>query len=340
MPKIELRIDDQVYDGEVVLRADPPKVDAYEPKPGQTIADALAAIGKDGPSIIALAAGPWELGTPEKTKMPQRPIDIIGLSPDAILHQTAWKKFRPFCPVRYEGLTVDFANIYEFQGTCVGFDKCYWTSSKGWLDEGIERHKNVNDPNYYFRNGRVFDMKFGPTLAAEVSGSHLEKISGDCFQHSLLVRSCTVNNVDGSILPHHTDLFQLWIGKHGVTWEDVHATNMKGVQCFMLESHIGRDVPNITGPFDPAYTITGLTVRNIRYESEPITWGGRPDHGGPPHSHMMGYFQDCLFENVYMPHQKILARKQFDHGGQRNVIFKNCTLHRDTKLGEAVIVND
>lgn len=42
---------------------------------------------------------------------------------------------------------------------------------------------------------------------------------------------------------------------------------------------------------------------------------------------MMGYFSNVLFDNVNMPNQKLLIRKQWGIGDARDITFRNSNIN-------------
>jgi hypothetical protein len=165
-----------------------------------------------------------------------------------------------------------------------------------------------------------------------VRNSVARQISGDVFQNNGMVIGCDVDNVDGAILEHHTDLIQVFGARDNMIVADLNATNLNLVQSFFLE-------PSFEGTADEsARWLSNSAFVNINIDIAPVfRWnanaGAMVNAGGAPWSQMLSRFDHVLFDNIELANQRFILRSdvtglQAFHA--RNVVLRNFGFHPDS----------
>ena len=116
--------------------------------------------------------------------------------------------------LKLQDIAVDFSRVSQFYTNyAVWLDDVLITKSKGWGDSnGGSSPFRTDYSGYYVTNSHSYDMIYGFTDAQLLRGSLIEKSSGDVVQNSKLVLNTEIYWLDGSILDHHTDVFQYFSG--------------------------------------------------------------------------------------------------------------------------------
>lgn len=123
---------------------------------------------------------------------------------------------RPFVNMlKFSNLSIDKSRFPVFPGGLFyndnltsWMDKVYVHQSGGWGDTDAGNFMRSIGGAAFVTDSLGKDSLYCFADKLIVRDSHCEKISGDVFQNSLLVLNNTVNHVNGSILDHHSDLFQ------------------------------------------------------------------------------------------------------------------------------------
>ena len=215
-------------------------------------------------------------------------------------------------PVEWRDLTLDWSRLKGYSGRGEAwFNRVRWTSSRGWTDDRSSPVHYLLP--YYATNCHAYDTLYGFVNGRIVRGNRVEKISGDALQHARLAVDNTVHHVDGSVLPHHTDMYQMF-GEHenqivyGLT-----ATRLLQVQAFFIEPAMEQN-PVAEGLRNSAYVDIHISDQDERTR----------------HSQWMGgIYRNVLFENLHMPEQQVLLRES--NGPHQmdavDLVFRGCTLH-------------
>jgi hypothetical protein len=232
-----------------------------------------------------------------------------------------WTYFRQnVSRLRWENVAFNFGQIgqyYALQKT-VWFDHCYWFNEAGWISRE-ERLVTVRD-TYYVTNCRAYDLLYGFVNATLVRGCEAERISGDVFQNSKAVFNCTANTVGGTVLQHHTDLYQMWGEADNLIVYEMNATGLAATQSFFLQ-------PTFT---DKPETLSNSAFVNIYAQNVPVYDGGE-NMGGPPWSQLGPTLEHVLFWDVTLPNQRLMIRIEPSTPPRaKNVSFKRVTLHPAT----------
>lgn len=304
--------------------------EAHVPDAGDTLADALRDLADNGKRLILLPAGRWELGADdglkhggpgEGEKVTIKAMPGVARE-DVVLYNTEWRTWRPHCSITYEGVSIDWANVNRFYYGVEGFRNCVWFDSRPYDEPAPEHRKTPVRGGYWFEDGLARDMLYGAVGADRVERSRFENIYGDVFQGSLIVRDCVVDGVDGSLLQHHSDTFQMYEPADHILWENITIRNIDAA-VFMIQT-FALPYPEDAEPFDERVTISNMTIRNVRVEG-----------GGSSNSQIhAGWLDNVVIDGLHMPDQ-VLRLRTGHHGkpsGFRNVVIKNSTLHPDSQL--------
>ncbi|MGD8787497.1 MAG: putative Ig domain-containing protein, partial [Phycisphaerales bacterium] len=287
--------------------------------PMRTITNAIDAAG-DGGKVIILDEGLYELHSTQQRRAfffrNERYITVeasAGLNRDNVI--IGWpirQQSRPKVgKMHFKGVSFDFSTISQYYlGGYVWFEKCRWFQSDGWATSYSDLRIPVRKAgDIYITDSLAEDMIYGFVSAKLVRNSTTQKISGDAYQNSQMVLNCRAVNINGDILSHHTDIYQIWGQNENFIVYGLDTDNIVKTQCMFLDhdnsSHINYAFVNIYFDcFDPG--------------------------GSPPHTQFNAAHNHVIFRNVRWPGQQISFRDDF--AGEKkftanNVIFENCELY-------------
>jgi hypothetical protein len=290
-------------------------------KPFKTIQKALNKCRSDidkyeGADIIVLERGRYDIDQPAGPVLNDRWITIrrgSNLSRDDVVIAAGGSSelVRPNTRrLRFYGVSLDFSDMYQMYKEdphLHWYDNARWFYGKGWTFEpngSISPVRNVGYTGVYATDSLAEDMLYGFVNLNLVRGCHVEKITGDAFQNSLMVVQSTVHNLNGTLLAHHADLLQYFGQMENLLVYNVSASLVIGAQNIFLSS--GNS------------TFTNCAFVNVAVqnaESDPPF-----SQLGVPHDHV-------LFYHVSNPGQRFVLR---DDGGftGKDVIFRNCVAER------------
>jgi hypothetical protein len=330
----------------VVRRSAPPTVyvgyEGNDSNPGTreqpllTISKAIRVV-PDGGDVVLLNAGGYE--------MPENGLGYLAR------HHTQWITVRPddglprelvgitaesrgllranLTRLRWQGVTFDFALVTQIYNTgeqMAWLDGCNMIDSQGWTIEN--RPTSVRNP-WFATDAIAVNKLYAYSGATLVRNSIARQISGDVFQNNGMVIGCTVDEVDGRVLDHHTDLYQMWNSMDNIIVTDVVATNLRATQAFFLEPTFQ------SGADSPIHWLRNAAFVNIRVESDPVFRWSNNDNamvnwGGPPWSQLLSRFDHVLFDNVELANQRLMLRSDVTSNQNfvaKNLVFRNCGLH-------------
>ncbi len=290
-------------------------------RPFRSIRRALIAVGEnvsryDGSEIILMDPGLYDLKGPGLSAENNM---WITIHPDKSLHrdevviapQIRENIRTQIRRLRFSNLTFDFSKvglIYKEDTHWHWYDNCHWYQSEGpnILYEGqYWPVRNVGFNGFYVTDSVAEDMLYGFTFCNLVRDSHCRNITGDVFQMSRMVVNCTVDEVDGTALEHHTDLFQWWRSNENIIVYGVKATNIAGAQNLFLGG--GTGVPYVD------IAVVNVAVQNTQDRSE------------PPFTQFQGGQKHALFMHVANPGQKSYFREDAEPPyTAQDVKFVNC----------------
>jgi hypothetical protein len=138
--------------------------------------------------------------------------------------------------------------------------------------------------------------------------------------------------VDGSVTPHHTDVFQWWGPKDNIIVYDVVATDLTAPQCmFMRPSWVSGDDGS------QSHWMRNTAFVDIKFEMHPIfIWSNNANAyvnaGGPPWTQLQGKFDHVIFDGVELANQRLILRTgnevpQFERFEARNLLFRDMGMH-------------
>jgi hypothetical protein len=315
--------------------------------PFATISRAFYALGRTANRgrIVLVEEGTYEFGELEKSDVSRNNEGWIIIEGDPsldrdniIIANPTLINLKPqIDKIKFRHMSFDFLFLGQFYGnfksenSAYWFDDCKWYLSSGWAtDLDIDENKGISRSpvrgNYYVTDSLAYDTIFAFIGAKIVRGSRLEQISGDCLQNSEFIVNTTLNNIDGTIQGHHTDVYQMWGAQDNVIMYKVSADNLNSTQAFFLE-------PTFQSPLGyPQYKMTNSAFVDCEIINDTITNrnGTIANWGGPPWSQMVSQFNHILFKNLSLPYQRFYLRNDNTNNQAwhaENVIFENVELH-------------
>jgi len=215
--------------------------------------------------------------------------------------------------MRFYNLSFDFSKIgqiYKEDAYWQWYDHCRWYQSDGWTAIYPGQNwsvRNIGFNGLYVTNSLAEEMLYGFTGCNLVRNSHCRKISGDAFQMSRMVVNCTAENIGGTSLEHHSDLFQYWDPTENVIIYGVKAVNVAGAQNFFFGGLEGTSYVNCA--------FVNVAVQNAQVRS------------GPPFTQYHRVHDHVLFMHISNPGQLSIFRDDTNppYTGH-NVRFVNCIL--------------
>jgi len=324
----------------VVRRTPPARVyvgyDGADTNPG-TRAAPLATIAKalrvvpDGGEIVLLNAGGYQI--PE-SGVQRNNTRWITVRPDEGLSREMVGITSPnrgllranVARVRWQNVTFDFAQvsqIYNLHENMAWIDGCRFIDTRGWIGADGSAPP-VRNP-WFATNSVAHNMLYGFTQAALVRGCDASQISGDVFQQSKMVLRSTAETVSGSVLEHHTDVFQWWGPQENLIIADVVATDLTVPQCmFMRPSWVQGNDGSQT------YWMRNVAFVDLRFDMHPV-WNNGVNWGGAPWSQLQGKYDHVIFQNVELANQRIMLRSDVNTGAEafeaKNLLFRDVGLH-------------
>lgn len=308
--------------------------------PFATIAQGFYALGTSANQgrIVIQAEGTYEFGELNKNQVSQKNTGWItvegegSLNRDAIIIANYPRNIlRPHVDkIKFKHLSFNLEQLGQIYGNYASVNSAYWFDdckfylSSGWTNE----YSGITIPvrgAYYVTDSTAIDTVYAFPNAKLVRGCVLEKISGDCLQNSEFIVNITIDNVDGTVLTHHTDLYQMFGAMDNVIMYKVTATNLNETQSFFLEPTY------MSAPGNPQYVMTNSAFVDCDFTNNLITNGSYTNWGGPPFSQMLSRFSHIIFKNIRLPNQRFFLRNDVDSNNQAwfavNVIFDNVELH-------------
>lgn len=299
------------------------------------------ALGKveDGGTIVLLNEGVYDAPMYKTRTTFEHWVTIeadAGLDRDqVIVRPSSRKNVRPYtAKLRWKGISFDFAYIMQYypeNSNLVWFDECRWFDSAGWGSDHGRLVQPVRTSEYiggsYATNCIAEDVTYGFTDFSMVRNCEIRRISGDALQNSRLVLNARVDQIDGTVKAHHSDLLQYFGTHENVIVYGVQATNVVKTQNFFLD-HYQTSFDNCA--------FVNIAVQNFS--------------SNPPMSQMNSNQNHVLFLHVSNPDQTWSFRDDFAEPKKfvgNNVAFFNCvveTMYRGVwqweGVPEGVIVRD
>ncbi|MBL4906910.1 MAG: hypothetical protein JKX94_05605 [Sneathiella sp.] len=287
-------------------------------KPFSSMSKALRKAGSGG-RVILLDPGLYYLGGKAGIKNIKSWITIEGREGldknDIILGLKERKLVRlDVDKLKFKNLSLDvgsFIQIYPEITTFVWFDKVVWFDSKGWA--GVHKGQKLNPVRtskyiggYFVTNSISKDSLYGYPDAKLVRNSHLERISGDALQGVQMVLNVTIDNMDGDVRDHHSDILQYFGDFDNVIVFGLRATNIRNVQNIFL-GHYKSSFQNMA--------FVNIAIDNKK--------------GNPPFSQLSSQQDHVLFYHLSIPNQDWIVRDDMPNEKQfkaKNVIIKNSIL--------------
>lgn len=298
--------------------------DGSEGAPFATIKKALDVIAANPASyesatIIVNEEGTYDIDSPSQKILNERWMTIKGAShldrnnviiaagstSDLLRPKVHWLKF--------ENLSFDFSQSYQMYKEDEDhqwYDNCRWYSSAGWtyIPPGeIVPVRNGLYSGLYITDSLAENSLYGFVRSNLVRNCKVSYISGDAYRNSLLVVNSTADNVDGTVLAHHTDLFQYFGDLENVIVYNFNAAFTVSTQNIFLD----HDQSSFK---DMAFV--NFTVQNAQSE--------------PPFSQLSSFNEHILFYHVSNPGQGFVLRDDHVNGKfvAQNVIYRNCVVER------------
>jgi len=289
-----------------------------EKSPFSSIAKALKKAG-DGGRVILLDPGFYSLAGKTGLKGIDTWISIEGRSNldrrNIILGLKERKLVRlDVDKLKFKNVSLDvgsYIQIYPEITTFVWFDDVRWFDGKGWA----YKHKGQNlipvrtskyIGGYFVTKSVSEDSLYGFPDAKLVRNSHLERISGDALQGVQMVLNVTVNNMDGNVRAHHSDILQYFGDFDNVIVFGLKATNIYNTQNIFLDHYKS--------------TFQNMAFVNIAVDNK---------KGNPPFTQLNSRQNHILFYYLSMPSQSWILRDDMPNKKKfapKNVIIKNSIL--------------
>lgn len=303
--------------------------------PFTRIVDAMTAITSNPSNehgrVVLLAAGEYQFGPkPSGSQIHPAFADSYvmitaadGLEAEDVLIRCDAAVISPReARVHWRRVSFDSAHN-RVEGTLPWFEDVLFFDSIGWTN-GAALRPVVSE--YYATGCHAEDKLYAFTGAAMVRDCSAERISGDVFQNSYFVLRSTVKNVDGAILPHHTDLMQFFGDAENLIYYDIIAEQLNQTQTLFLQPTHQATIGA------PVYEMRDSAFVQISAFNVPV-WQNGVNWGGTPWSQMQSRFNHVLFEDVQLPNQRFFLRDDMQTNQTwhaKNVIFRNPVLHHFT----------
>ncbi len=298
--------------------------DGSAARPFRTVARAMEASAA-GDVILLTEAGKYELGTPNKHKVPRMEAGYAlhvkaapGLRPEeVVLAQPTRSFFRPETRMRWEGVSFDSALLSQYYFGEPWFDKCVFFDSEGWMTD-TPASPPVRGP-YFVTRSVATDKVYGFPSATLLRDVTMSKISGDAFQACALVINSRLTDMDGSLLDHHTDVLQTFGQTENYLYYGLIADNLRETQAMFLEPTFQST------PGSPIYWMTDCAFVNVGIMTDPVFWSDGTPRGGTPYSQLMSRFDHVIFRGLDLPNQRLIIRDDITSNQTfvaKNLIFE------------------
>lgn len=299
--------------------------DGTESNPFATIQKALNTCNSNLPiyeaaTIVLTEAGRYDIDSPAQRVANDR---WITIEPDPALERdqvviaagSTGDLIRPKTRrLRFHGISLDFSDMYQMykeDNDQQWYDNARWYQSLGWEYSppgSVAPVRNTDFSGVFVTDSLAEDILYGFVRCNYVRGCHAEKISGDVYQNSLMVVQSTANNVDGTVLSHHTDILQ-YFGQHeNLIAYNVNSSLTADTQNFFLD-HADSSFTNCA--------FVNIAVQNTQSD--------------PPFSQLNSANDHVLFYHISNPGQRFVMRDDFSGSGKftaKNVIFRNSVVER------------
>lgn len=303
-------------------------------EPFRTIPQAVYSLkGFAGGKIYIIDEGSY---TVDNFNKPEIPTDnskwitieaLPGLSRDNVIITRSTRDFMRIHTLKmhWKNVSFDISRFSRFVGEAFWFDESRFYNPDGWLASYDTAILPILRDTYYATDCLMEDSLYGFTYAKLIRNCRLYKISGDALQGSEFIMNTIVDTMDGTILDHHTDLFQVFGEfENGIIF-NLDATNLTSTQGFFLEPTYHSTLGN------PQYEMANCAFVNINIYHNPTLYKENPNFGGPPYSQLMSQFNHILFKNLVMPGQQFMIRNDIDDNNQKwmatDIIFENTVFH-------------
>ena len=313
---------DKIY---VAASGDPDTGDGTALNPYATIQMALNKVYLDmdrfdGGEIVITEAGRYDIDSPAFSVENERWITLRpaeGLDRDEVIIAAGSGSaiIRPKVKwLKLQGLSIDFSDtwqMYKEDTHLQWHDNCRWFSGEGWgytPPQSITPVRNHGYPGLYITDSVAYDTLYGFVTCNLVRNCHVEKISGDAYQNSLMVVRSTAHNLDSTVNSHHTDLFQYFGHFEDIIVYQVNASLVVACQNFFLD-HYQSSFTNCA--------FVNIAVQNAQSD--------------PPFSQLNSAHDHVLFYHISNPGQRFglrddfLGEKKFT---AHNVVFRNSIVER------------
>jgi hypothetical protein len=203
--------------------------------------------------------------------------------------------------------------LYARENDWIWFDGCRLYDPNGWATS-YDRYFTIMHPhsNGYMTDCLLEELTYGAVGMELVRHCTLRRISGDAFQNSKMVVDSSLEDMDGRVLSHHSDVFQYWAPQDTRLIENrivfnVTATNVLAQHIFMR-------------------TAGGATFRDFAFVD--IDVRQIPGVRGHMKSQLYGNHEHVLFRNVKSALPMLLRRPGDARPGEgympNSVLFDNC----------------
>lgn len=228
----------------------------------------------------------------------------------------------------WSSVTIDFKNIRQLynKNELYWFKDCKWYSSDGWSTEYPDKAINVYE-GYYATDCYATDLIYGFVNALLIRNCHIEKISGDALQNSKAVFNVNISGMDGTILTHHSDVYQMFGESDNIILYNVVAVDLNQTQSLFLEPTISSK------PGDQTFTLSNMAIVDCTFLNIPVEYNGKNNNGGPPWSQFISRFEHVYIKNLLMPGQRLIMRTDIDHNQKwqgKDILFEDCVFHNFT----------
>lgn len=289
-------------------------------RPFSSIAKAIAAAGSGG-TVILMDKGFYSLSGKARLRGVKSWITVRAdetLDQDKVILGMKNRKDVRFASgrVKFQNVSIEidsFKQFYPEKTQFMWFDQVRWFGTgknvKGVLNP-VRTSKYIG--GYYVTRSIAEDLVYGFVDALLVRNSLVRRIQGDALQNSRMVLNVRVDDMDGNISAHHSDILQYFGHFENIIVNGVIATRIKDVQNLFFD-HYKSSFRNMA--------FVNLAFENLS--------------SNPPYSQMSSSHSHVMFENISMLGQNWVFRDDQPDNKQfkaNKVRFRNNIL---TKLNRA-----